>query len=600
MDSYRLGTRAFYASDLDPALSARIAPHVQSVVGLSNLARPVRVGSLKEIMEYQEQLKRDGLEGNLAYSCWLALSLANMPGISVPESLRDAMTDPLKDELLKAVGISYSLHQVAPAVTYLRYMCAADELNLLNRLAAGLPIPEPVATRGLPRPASTSRPRSASVTAATASTLPGAGQTIGLLEFDNFHPSDVQDFLNLIGQGTRFSQLSQIHVNGGAGPPGADQSEVLLDIAAVMSLAPGANVVVYDGPFTGRGSFQAMLSAMIDDGVNVISNSWAYCEDQTTLADVQSLDSLLASAAAAGITVLTGSGDRGSTCLNGSPNTVHVPASAPHITAVGATSSARNVGGTFGSETWWDGSTFVVPGGQSGFGTSAFFTRPSYQNGLSTASMRSIPDVTAPADPATGYFICQASAGGCPTNLLYGGTSVAAPIWAAIVAVLNQQGGQPLGFLNPLLYPRANTIAFHSAVELGSDFAHVGLGSPNVGELYRALTGSAIGSISTDRSVVGAFPVIVPADGTTQAGVVVMAVDAGGNTISGQAVQLTMNAGSHAVITALNATTNTSNGAALFLVTNTVPETVTFTASVGGVTLPRQPAVRFVSPPRSE
>src|SRR5262245_41659613 len=263
MDSYRLGTRAFYANDRDPALPARIAPHVQSVVGLSNLARPVRVGSLKEIMEYQEQLKRDGLEGNLAYSCWLALSLANMPGISVPESLRDAMTDPLKDELLKAVGISYSLHQVAPAVTYLRYMCAADELNLLNRLAAGLPIPEAVATRGLPRPASTSRPRSASVAAATASTLPGAGQTIGLLEFDNFHPSDVQDFLNLIGQGSRFSQLSQVHVDGGAGPPGADESEVLLDIAAVMSLAPGANVVVYDGPFTGRGSFQTMFNKMI-------------------------------------------------------------------------------------------------------------------------------------------------------------------------------------------------------------------------------------------------------------------------------------------------------------------------------------------------
>jgi subtilase family serine protease len=102
-----------------------------------------------------------------------------------------------------------------------------------------------------------------------------------------------------------------------------------------MSLAPGAQVVVYDGPFNGRGSFQTMFNAMINDGVNVISNSWAYCEDQTTVADVQSIDSILASAGAAGITVLNGSGDNGSTCLNGSSNTCHVPASSPNATAVG-------------------------------------------------------------------------------------------------------------------------------------------------------------------------------------------------------------------------------------------------------------------------
>ncbi len=155
---------------------------------------------------------------------------------------------------------------------------------------------------------------------------PGTGQTVGLLEFDNFHPLDVQDFLNLIGQGSQFAQLSQIHVAGGAGAHGADESEVLLDIDAVMSLAPGAQVIVFDGPFSGRGSFQAMFNAMINDGrVTIISNSWAYCEDQTTLADVQSLDNVLANAAAAGITVLTGAGDQGSTCLEGSRNVTTQP-----------------------------------------------------------------------------------------------------------------------------------------------------------------------------------------------------------------------------------------------------------------------------------
>src|SRR5207253_2957487 len=179
-----------------------------------------------------------------------------------------------------------------------------------------------------------------------------------------------------------------------------DESEVLLDIDAVMSLAPGAQVTVYDGPFNGRGSFQTMFNAMINDRVNVISNSWAYCEDQTTLADVQSIDSILASAAAAGITVVSGSGDHGSTCLNGSANTVHVPASSPHITTVGGATPIRNIAGTYGSETWWNSATDLVPGGQGGFGLSRFFPRPSYQSGLTTASARSIPDVTAPADPA--------------------------------------------------------------------------------------------------------------------------------------------------------------------------------------------------------
>ena len=76
---------------------------------------------------------------------------------------------------------------------------------------------------------------------------------------------------------------------------------------------------------------------------------------------------------------------------------------------------------------------------------------------VSGSAMRSIPDVVTNADPAHGMLICQASGGGCPTGLLYGGTSMATPTWAAFVAILNQQQGSNLGFLNPLLYPLANT-----------------------------------------------------------------------------------------------------------------------------------------------
>src|SRR6202022_4320120 len=134
----------------------------------------------------------------------------------------------------------------------------------------------------------------------------------------------------------------------------------------------------------------------------------------------------------------SGSGDNGNTCLDGAVGAIAVPASAPHVLAVGGTSATKAQAGTYGSEVWWNGTSGAPPTRQGGFGTSRFFQRPAYQNGISTAAMRSIPDVTAPADPAHGYIVCQADRGGCPAPLLVGGTSVSTPIWAAFVAALNQ------------------------------------------------------------------------------------------------------------------------------------------------------------------
>ena len=73
-----------------------------------------------------------------------------------------------------------------------------------------------------------------------------------------------------------------------------------------------------------------MFQAMISDRDTVISNSWSQCEDQTPIADARAIDSVLASAAASGITTVNGSGDHGSTCLDGTRDTVGVPADSPH------------------------------------------------------------------------------------------------------------------------------------------------------------------------------------------------------------------------------------------------------------------------------
>src|SRR5271154_5547729 len=396
---YKIGERTFYANDRDPAVPTELAPRLQAVAGLSDLAKPVH-GRVFLIVIWV-----------LAGVCALVFTAA---GFFVPG-------------ILTCVGAGALLSAYAACALGYFGTAAANVCNLSGALA-----------------------RRADVT------VNGTGQTIGLIEFDTFQSSDVADFLNLIGSPTLISNLNNVHVNGGA-TPGTDQDEVLLDIDNVMGLAPGARVVVYDGPFTGAGtSFQALFNAAIDGGSTIISNSWAYCEDETTLADVTSIDAIFQNAAAAGISVFNGTGDSGSTCLDGSPNTISVPSDSPNATAVGGSSLTTGQGFDYVSETWWDGDGNTPPTGQGGYGVSKFFARPSYQNGL-VSSMRSVPDVVANADPEHGVFICQANNGGCPNGKIYGGTSSSAPSWAAFTALLNHLSGKNLGFLNPIIYPLSST-----------------------------------------------------------------------------------------------------------------------------------------------
>ena len=441
--------------------------------------------------------------------------------------------------------------------------------------------------------------------------MDGTGQTIGLVEFDNFNSSDVNDFLNLTGTGlldpTEINNLSKKDVNGGVSI-GPNEDEVLVDIDTVMSVAPGAKVVVYDAPFVGaQGSFEPVLNQMINDGVSIISNSWAYCEDQTTQTDAEGIDTILQNAVMAGISVFTGAGDTGSTCLDGSAGVINVPADSPNLTAVGGSSLSLGAGLSYGTESWWNDSQ----SGAGGFGTSKFFSAP-YQTALSGTTARSVPDVVANADPATGVVICQADAGGCPNGSTYGGTSLAAPAWAAFTALLNQSQGTNLGFLNPLIYPLAGTDAFHGPASMGSDFAHVGLGSPNLAALHQELTGQTPGAADPSVSSVAAFigsiipsptdPLgitAVPADGKTPLYVSVNLYDANGNVVSGKTVTLAANSGSFASIGPASGPSSINGGLVTFQVTDLTPETLTFTATdaTEGVPLATTPQASFVTPP---
>jgi kumamolisin len=552
---YRLGEKTFYANDTDPSLPANIAGKVEAVVGLSNLATP---------QPSSQALK-------IAFCVIYARVAATEPLTDKSGKVWAPSSQELIDKLYKDCMIDRQ----------------ADGYGGLTKAD-----PPPPAWQG----------------------ADGTGQHIGVVALDTFVLSDVSDFIAITGlPASTINNVSQVHVAGGASP-GANQDEVLLDIDTILGTAPGAQIIVYDGPSGGPGaSFQGIFNAMINGGVDIISNSWAYCEDQTTLADVQSIDTILQTAAVSGISAVSGSGDHGSTCLDGSANTVHVPADSPHITAVGGTTLTMGPGHTYQNETWWDASGSSPPGGQGGFGVSAFFARPPYQAGFGVSAMRSVPDVASNADPEKGGQICQASAGGCPSGLYYGGTSKSAPSWAAFVAMLNQAQGSRLGFLNALFYPLGNTDAFHGAASMGSDFAHVGLGSPNLARLHQRLTAQVPAAVDPAVSLVEAFtagdgfsapnvlglPLPGVGDGATQSFLVVRLADSNGNIVSGKTVTLTANPSGSVVIAPASGISSDDNGAVIFTITDLVQETVTLTATdtSDNVVLNETPSIEFLVPP---
>jgi subtilase family serine protease len=171
-----------------------------------------------------------------------------------------------------------------------------------------------------------------------------------------------------------FGQLSEVSVNGGISAPGPNEPEVLIDVDAIMALAPipATTYVVYEAPSST--SYEQMFNAMIDDGDTVISNSLSQCEDQTTSAAASSIDSVL-QAAASGISVLNGSGDSGSTCFDGTANTIGVPADSPHATAVGSTTPLTPTALSYPGETWWNGTAEMPSTRQGGVGVSKLFRR---------------------------------------------------------------------------------------------------------------------------------------------------------------------------------------------------------------------------------
>ena len=289
--------------------------------------------------------------------------------------------------------------------------------------------------------------------------------------------------------------------NDPMGPNKDCDGEVCGDIETVGGIAPGASIVVYFGPNTERGFFDALGTAVHDSTYNptIISVSWGDSESSYSALTRQLFDEVLQVAAALGVTVCCSSGDLGST--NGATDGLqHVlfPASNPYALGCGGTSIVC-AGNKIVQEIVWSQTDSSGAKECSGGGVSDDYPVPAWQSVVVTPTStdpnhhtgRGVPDV---AGNAEGYQILVNG-----KRLVGGGTSAVAPLWSGMIARINQGLGINVGFLNPFLYreykPLIQSDAMHSitqgnnggySAQLGWN-ACTGLGTPDGSKLAAAL-----------------------------------------------------------------------------------------------------------------
>jgi kumamolisin len=337
-----------------------------------------------------------------------------------------------------------------------------------------------------------------------------AGQTIGLIELGGgYKTADITAYFKSIGQKT--PAVTAVLVDNAKNSPtnaNSADGEVMLDIEVAAAVAPGAKVVVYFTPNTDQGFIDAISTAVHDTKNNpsVISISWGAPESQWSTQSINALDAACQSAAALGITITVASGDNGSTDgLTDGGNHVDFPASSPHVLACGGT-KLQGSGSTISSEVVWN--ELSANEGATGGGVSNVFPLPTWQSTANvlkptqTGGGRGVPDVSANADPSTGYVIRVDG-----SSMVIGGTSAVAPLWAGLIAVANAQNGKSAGLLQPALYATKAKAAFND-ITSGDNYSGTpvgfkaslgwdpctGLGSPIATQIIKLFT--ATGTVS--------------------------------------------------------------------------------------------------------
>jgi len=272
-------------------------------------------------------------------------------------------------------------------------------------------------------------------------TLNGAGQSVGLVQFAGYFPADILAYEQAYGLPTTtplvnvlLDSISNI-TNNATGP------EPALDIEMALSMATNLNSVI---TYYGNSTDDILNRIATDNLAKQISASWTYGIDSTSLQIFQQM-------AAQGQSFFNASGD--SDAYPGAPST---PTDAPYITSVGGTTLTTSSGvGSWVSEKAWNWSNNNSGTNGTGGGVSTTFSMPVWQQGVSmsanlgSTTMRNLPDVAMTADNVWVKYNNGSSGD-------FGGTSCASPLWAGFMALVNQQatvnGYPPVGFLNPAVY----------------------------------------------------------------------------------------------------------------------------------------------------
>jgi len=309
--------------------------------------------------------------------------------------------------------------------------------------------------------------------------LDGSGQCIGILEFGGgFDDNNLNEYFRNLGINP--PNVKSISVNGVDNTPNVDPNsdgEVQLDIELAGAIAHGANIAVYFAENSDDGFINAIINSIHDSANNpsVISISWGGPEDLAWSEQTRnSMNEAFQDAASLGITICVASGDHGSSdfwksdspqcdniptmaCARPPDGKEHVdfPASSPYVLACGGTTLIESNGSIEDEKVWNNGNGWATGGGMS-----IHFDLPDYQSnakipvsGITEKAGRGVPDIAGNADGNTGYNV---NVNG--QNTVIGGTSAVAPLWSALVAILNQGLDTRIGFLNPLLYTKTDAL----------------------------------------------------------------------------------------------------------------------------------------------
>jgi subtilase family serine protease len=352
----------------------------------------------------------------------------------------------------------------------------------------------------------------------------GAGQTVAIIDAyaSPTIVSDVNTYSAALGEpGLTSATYQQIVPNKSefsdqeaCQEPSGWQSEQTLDVESVHGLAPGAKIL-YVGGYNCGGGLDVAMSKILDGNLsNIVSNSYGNQGEDVGADVIAGETNLYLQAAGEGIGLYFSSGDSGDETPNGLTPQPDFPASSPWVTAVGGTSLGVDNNGKIVAETGWGdqldkivadptkptGLSYKDPlpgsvyGGGAGGGRSTVLAQPSYQRGVVPSAlaqgMRVVPDIAALADPYTGFLIGispinddSALTTDAFQNQTFGGTSLASPLTAAQIALVQQTTHSRIGFANPTLY----------AIDriLPASYRDV---KPSSGQLALAYTGAVSGN----------------------------------------------------------------------------------------------------------